>query len=354
MKKIAMKRVSLVTPLLMLVSMYAMAATGPVDTVVIKNNDIYLSVGSGPMMPLTHDGIPKDSPLFSKDGSRIAYAERADRAGAIAMIIVIDRFGQELNRIYVHPQQPVRGQEASDDPAAMLYVEQMEWLTNSRIAVSGEVNPSSSENLIFDLPPHGLPKRFFDDGSVGYSPDGAHFAFEGGMPHFSPAANWTPTLNVDDNTVPVYPASTSNSHITFISTPRWSPDSRSLAVLVRDAQSSSLKLVTWHAGSAVTTSLLPTTATPALLPAALDSKNQATVFYGNGSWVVTSKGGSWQLSTDGKSFLGIQGDAARDPAVAAHALLTKLEQATNLPASHVDFWCKSCGLSTLPRRTGTL
>jgi hypothetical protein len=354
MKRIAMKRVSMVTPLLVLVSMFAMAATVPVDTVVIKNNDIYLSVGSGPMMPLTHDGIPKDSPLFSKDGSRIAYAERADRAGAIAVIIVIDRHGQELNRVYVHPQQGVGGQEASNDPAAMLNVEQMEWLNSSRIAVSGEVNPSSSENLIFDLPAHGLPKRFFDDGSVDYSPDGAHFAFEGGMPHFAPVASWMPTLNVDDNDVPVYAASTPNSHITFISAPAWSPDSRTLAVLVRDSQASPLKLVTWHAGGAVTTALLPATATAALLPAALDDKNQATVFYGNGGWVVTSKGGSWQLSTKGKSFLGIQGDAARDPSVAARALRIKLELATKLPASHVDFWCQSCSLSKLPRRTGTL
>ncbi|MGH8307845.1 MAG: TolB family protein [Gammaproteobacteria bacterium] len=350
---------------LMLVSAGTIAAGDQIDTVILKkNSDIYLSVGSGPMVRLTHDGIPKSYPRFSKDGSMIAFIEKSDRA-ALDMILVINRQGRELYRVYIHPEQAVGAQAADSGFGGMRYVEEMEWLNNSRIVVGGDINPSTSENLIYDLPPHGLPEEFNPEGGETYSPDGKHFAYEDGMPHFTPADEQMPTLNVDNKAV--YP--TSHSQITFISAPRWSPDSRMLGVLVRDSHSGSLKLVIWHVGGTVTTALMPTTgASLALLPDANTSAYHADVYYANGGWVVksigqggmsptgqaevstTGQGGAWQLSADGQSFQPLQGAAPPDPMVAARALRQKLERDARVSGAYygMDFWCKSCALLALP------
>ncbi len=348
---------------LMLVSAGAIAAGDQIDTVIVTNNEIYLSVGSGPMVRINHDGIRKGYPRFSPDGSMIAFIEKSDRPAA-GMVVVINRQGRELDRVYVHPQQAVGAQEADPSLIGMSYVEQMEWLNNSRIAVRGGINPSTSENLIYDLPPHGLPTQFTDDGGVSYSPDGRHFAYENGMPHFTPVDEQMPTLNIDYK--PVYP--TSHTQVTFISALRWSPDSEALAVLVRDSHTGSLKLAIWHVGGAVTTALLPATgAALALLPDANTGAYHADVYYANGGWIVKSTGqggvgsmgqgemqstghsGAWQLSADGQSFQPLHGEVPPDPMVAAQELRHQLVMhAHPVGTGSVDFWCKSCALSVLP------
>jgi len=370
MKTHAVQKVLTLAFALTLVSLSATAssASGSVSAIikrdnvesliVKKDNNLYLTNALGETVQLTHDSIPKDLPLFSKDGSEIAYAERADRGGGKGMIVVINRQGHELYRVYVNPKHDVGVQAASDGPGGAPYFEHFQWLTNALIAVSGAINPSQSQNLIYHLPPRGAPYQFFDDGEVVYSPDGRRVAYETGMPHWArggqrPTLDVVEGLGVDYDAITAYPA-IPTSHIRFISSPRWSPDSQMVAILVQDLQAHALKLVMWNRSrtpSVTEAELPPTVATAALLPDA-SGNDQATVFYGVDGWVVTSKGGAWQLGADGKTFLPLKGNAALDPAVAPRTLRTKLEDsARNAGAVWSDFWCQSCSLSKLPRRS---
>lgn len=370
MKTHAIQRILTLVFVLTLVSLGATASSASVSIrtiikrdnvdalVVKKDNNLYLTNALGTTVQLTHDGIPKDLPLFSKDGSEIAYAERADRGGGKGMIVVINRQGRELYRVYVSPKHNVGAQAASDGPGAAPYFEHFQWLTNSLIAVNGAINPSQGQDLIYHLPPSGVPYQFFDDGEVVYSPDGRQVAYETGMPHWArggqtPALDVIEGLGIDYDVITAYPT-TPSTHIRFISSPRWSPDSQTVAILVQDLQGRSLKLVMWDRNRfpSVTEAELPSTAaTATLLPDALGN-DRASVFYGANGWVVTSQGGAWQLGADGKTFLPLKGSAAEDPAVASRALRTRLESsARNAGAVWSDFWCQSCSLSKLPRRS---
>lgn len=330
--------------------------------VVRPDNNLYLTKPDGEVVQLTRDGVAKDMPLFSPDGAEIAFAESADRGGGKAMIVVVDRQGRELYRVYVHPKQPVDAQAADDDPDAMTHFDGYQWLSGSRIAVSGAINPSSGENLVYDLPTRGLSYRFFDDGGVAYAPNGARVAYLSGMAHFAPQASWAPVLMVVDDpgvrndSFRVYPVRGAPPDIRFISQPAWSVDSESLGVLVEDLHTRLIKLVVWDRARnpAVTEAELPAGANRELLPNTSDD-DRAVVFHGANGWIVAAERGAWQLGMDGKTFLPVQGSAATHPAIAARALRRRLERAATDAGARVpwstDFWCPSCSLSTLPRRT---
>jgi hypothetical protein len=176
-------------------------------------------------------------PLWSKDGGRIAFLRAVSQEQALANLIVLDPNGDKTAEIVIRPAD-------NAPPAGMRFVEDVEWLSSERIAVSGSINPSTAENLVFDLPSSREVRDFYDDGSRAvYSPDGAHVAYQVGSPHFTPAEEREPALEVDGKRV--FPER--GVQLSFIAEPRWSPNSRKLAVVTDTMGAQQKSLAIWEA-----------------------------------------------------------------------------------------------------------
>lgn len=302
-------------------------------TTMVYNNEIVISTGAGGFVILTHDQIPKYLPVWSKDGSMIAFIEKTGPDQALAGLVVIDRNGKKIAEILV---QPAGGHEVE-----MRTVETVQWLTARRVAVIGSLDPSTSKFVIYDL----ISKRKVDESVFNglypsFSPDGLHAAYEDGSPHFTPEDERRPTLNIDYKRV--FP--TSGRRVEFELDPRWSPDSRTLAVIASDYGTKERKVVSWRADAGVKEVPFPT-----------DLGTTKHLFWKDQVLYVDSALGGSASSAQTWGIAGGRGRPtpahATDPRIAAAALQAQLrEQIERAQGSDPNFWCQDCPLSALPRR----
>ena len=200
--------------LVLMLSSGVLTVADEVKSAFVKNNEVFVRTGESQPRQITHDGIPKFLPVWSHDGSRIAFNRVTNPGRALSELVVVDENGLLVKDILVRPA-------GKTPPEGLRYVESVEWLTNNKIAVGGTQNIDLTETVIFDLSSGAEIESIVDNrGGPVFSQDGAHFAYLTDMPHFSPEASWRPTLNIDN--VPVFPKST--DHVTFISSPRWSTE----------------------------------------------------------------------------------------------------------------------------------
>ena len=129
-------------------------AASPVLSVMVKGTEICVRQEKGPMNCFAGSSATKSLPVWSKDGSKIAYIEAADKTLALANLVVIDQYGQVIQRMSIKPNVPGEVQ------SGMRFVESVEWLTRDSIVVSGTVNPSTTEYNVFDLATGKCPKNF--------------------------------------------------------------------------------------------------------------------------------------------------------------------------------------------------
>ncbi|MDR3415251.1 MAG: hypothetical protein P4L83_03610 [Nevskia sp.] len=262
---------------------------------------------------------------------------------ALAKLVVIDRRGNLLSQIPIKPAAP--GQVAS----GMRFVEALEWLTPNQIAVSGSVNPSTTEYELFDWTTGKTLKAFFDDGGgAAFSPDGQHYAYVTGAPHFARAADRTPTLNLDDK--PLYKAA--GGQVEFSSRPQWSDDGQSLAVLTADASGRRSVLVAGaRSASAAPTPLPAVAGTPQVAPKAL--------FWSGGDLYLTQTTNdgpqaaprTWILPKGTGAWTSVEAtQAPAEPATKSKSAKT-LARAAAPGGTYYDVWCGSCDLTALPRRS---
>jgi len=313
-----------------IVSTSTLAQDADIRAVYVKGNEIYTSSGSsGEVRRITNDGARKSLPVWSKDGARIAFVESVDGVRALGYLVVIDNDGNVSNRI------PFRSEP--DSAGGMRFIEHLEWLAGDRIAVSGSANPSLTETAIVDLATGSEQSGIFDDGpGADFSPDGRHFAYTSGAPHFTSEDHRRPALEVDY--VRVFP--NPRRHVKFVSPRRWSPDSSRVAVVAEDFTTKRQSVVVWSREGKV----LETTLT---LPAG----SASDLFWSGGDVVVTSPRGNLRITTATGSV----------EAVSAGELLNPLQQARSERRRlldiflrdgdrEADFWCQSCILTALPRR----
>ncbi len=224
-------------------------AQGPeIKAAYVKNGDIFMIGADGQEQRVTGDGIPKGDPLWSKDGTKIAFRRKIDKGVALDNLIVVDpESGRALADIRICPTN-------SEDICAISYVEGIEWLTADKIAAAGSINPSTDDTLVFDLRTGKVVTDYTDDNGGGvFSPDGEHVADERGMLHWTPLADREPELDIDYQRV--YPAK--GVHVTLLSKPAWSDDSKEVAVVVEDYQSNRRSIVVCGLRGACESTALP-------------------------------------------------------------------------------------------------
>ncbi|MFC0134313.1 hypothetical protein CR105_26980 [Massilia eurypsychrophila] len=114
----------------------------------------------------------------------------------------------------------------------MRFVDALEWIAADRLVVSGSINPSSSEYLVFDLLTGAVVGGYVDDAQgAEFSPDDQHVITVSGAPDFTARGSRAPVLKLDDQPV----VGGLNVDLAFAKKPSWSADSRSFAIAARDA-----------------------------------------------------------------------------------------------------------------------
>lgn len=332
--------------------LHAQAYANEIRGVAISGSKIAISAGvAGPFVTVADDGTEKELPVWSKDGTRIAYIEKNGDAEKLSKLVVIDPQGQVMSSAKIKPVAP------GEIRSGMRYVESVEWISNSKIVVAGGVNPTTTEYNIVDMSSGKTVNEFFDDGSgASFSPNGQHFAYVTGAPHFTPASYRLPTFKVDGKSVSI----ATQSLLEFMDVPIWSSDSNFVAVLVKYATNQSYGIAIAQSSA--------TTATLAKLPFA-DSA-PASVYWAGRHLYVSRKVpdphptknvmGQRQFLTQTYK---LQEDASEpwsllksekipeDSVIKAKELRSKMKASANIPrGSQYDFWCKTCELSVLPRR----
>lgn len=294
-------------------------------------------------------------PVWSKDGSRIAFIEASKDSAALANLIVSDQHGQMISKMLIKPVLP------GDVRSGMRHVESVEWLTRDSLAISGSVNPTSTEYIIFDLVSRQPVREFVDDGhGAAFSQDGLHHASVTGGPHFTSEKNRDLKLNIDD--VPVLERQPQGEFL-IVSKPRWSPDGKSVAVLAADQKKGAQVVARWDKTTGKISMLE--------LPGGVDAPHEA--FWGSGGFYVTRtiSGGStagsltgpgkqsqvreaWLMTSANVSgaWKKVVGVAPANPEAKARELQARLRRdfGTLGDRDH-DFWCANCDLASLPRRS---
>ena len=303
--------------------------------VFVKNNEIVISTETAEQLQLTHNRIPKDFPVWSKDGSKIAFIEKTNRNTALSRLRVISRGGTSLFSSLIHP--------VPSDPRVavfgMRFVERVEWISDSKIAVSGSINPSTCENVVFDLYTPSTSDNFFDDEcNAAYSHDGLHAAYITGSPHFSPESSRERELTVNGRRV--FPER--GTQVKFITDPMWNKDSQTLAIVATEEKTKTSNIVMWRSKGE-----------PTIIPFPMEEEafrnGKADLFWNGQDLVLTSGQQAWLVSQG--SLEGINLTLAVNPKQDATKI--KRELAASLPdhAEQPDFWCPSCALSSLTRRS---
>ncbi len=335
---------------------YLFAQTAAVKAVYRKGNDLFTIGADGKPQQLTYDDIPKGNPLWSKDGTKIAFERKIDRGVAFDNLMVIDpETGQTLANLLICPTSPEEGY-------AIRFIEGIEWLTGDKIAAKGSIDPSSTQTFVYDI---NTGKELMDyvdnDGGAVFSLDGEHAASQNGSPHWTPEPDREPELEIDDERV--YPAT--GIHVRLLSDPVWSEDSARVAVVAEGYESKQRSVVVCGLKGGCQSTVLPTTVKP-------DPDDRFRIQWNNGRVYVTFPAAilPWAHGTVTQTTWSLQpGDAkavvsASQPSVydsqlsyqnqiqklGGDAAVNLLKQIQKLGGIEPDLWCQDCALAKLPRK----
>lgn len=198
--------------------------------VFLKESEIYiLKPGATEPQQLTSDRSHKDNVVLSKDGKHIAFLRETD-LHVLGTISIIGSDGAKIRDILFRPE--------AAGVAGMRSIEHLEWISDSLIAVSGSVNPSTGEYAIVDAK-SGKEVAWY--AVEGYrwkpAPDGSHIAFVASTPHFTREEDRRPQFCLDDECPPGRPSKGypgPAAHLEFTSDPQWSPDGSTVAITAED------------------------------------------------------------------------------------------------------------------------
>jgi hypothetical protein len=333
-------RIGLAGALLSLIYAHASAALPPgVRTVAIDHGALVIREADGRTVTLAKGGLARALPVWSPDGNSIAFVQSADPKVALADLVVIGRDGVERARVAIEPVLPDTAY------SGMQYVESLRWISPRRVLVRGAINPSQSQYYVIDVASRSVVQDFDDDASAAaFSPDGRHLALVSGVPHFTPAARQMPVVSVDGRAIYPVPA---RAGLAVVATPRWSPDSRGLAWVVRNADHTRNSLVVWHDG------------TVHEAPLGDEAGGGIDLFWsGNRVLATAAVPGlrpytrAWSADEASGVVQAVPVTAVVDPAAAAHALLGRLGgEARQAGLVQANFWCADCALQALPRES---
>jgi hypothetical protein len=305
-------------------------------SVFLRNSEIYVAeAGSMEARQLTTDGLPKSFPVWSKDGTRIAF-ERGAEGRALADLVTMRPDGTGLQ---VVPFRPIEA-----NVLGMRFVEGIEWISDQRVVVYGGVNPSTVEYAVVDLAAGKEVKWYAVDGfEWTASPDGSHAAYVGGIPHFTPEADRRPQLCLDDECVmgqPFRGYPQSGSHAEFGTPPVWSPDGKAVAIATEN-----------YATKARAFIVRPLNGRPSAYPFPAGVSDPFQLAWDSKGLVVTSGSLVWRLRPGASALAQVDEHAdATDLARAGQMRAALARTLAKGGVADADFWCESCPLRTLPRR----
>jgi hypothetical protein len=312
---------------------HSFAQGAGIKAVYYKDGDLFTIGVDGEPRQLTHDGIPKGPQVWSRDGTKIAFLRKIDHAVAIDNLVVIDsETGRTLSDILIGPV-------SSGEGYVFDYIEQIQWLTADTIAAAGSVNPSTDDTLVFDARTgKELADYIDDDGGAVFSPDGEHAAAETGAPHWTP--DWGSAPELDIGYQRVYPAK--GVHVTLLSKPAWSDDSKEVAVVVEDYKSKHRSIVVCGLKGACESTALPA-------DAKWGPDDSFQVEWNDGRIYAFLLDKTWSCRR-GDSIAAASSSPPLDRKGVAMGLTFGLrQQIQNLGGKDPDFWCADCALAKLPR-----
>ena len=114
-------------------------AAQPLHIAFVQDRAICTIIDSAPTNCFGAVNVQISLPVWSRDGTKIAYIENTNSAQALATLVIVDKFGQGLSRTAIKPLP--NGEVRS----GMRFVESVEWIGPEQVAVSGSVNPSTTE-----------------------------------------------------------------------------------------------------------------------------------------------------------------------------------------------------------------
>jgi hypothetical protein len=263
-------------------------------SVFVKNSEVYVvdTAGASPSQ-ITKDGLRKSLPVWSASGRQIAFV-RDSGGEALADIAVISPAGEQLRLIsFRRAGSPVTG---------MRFVEDLEWISEERLAVAGSVNPSTVEYAIVDMTNGTELASYLTDGfTLVGSPDGMHVAYEVYIPHFTPTADRRPRLCIDHEcdfatlNSPGYPGAA--RHVEFATAPVWSASGSTVAFVAEDYHSRRLALIVRPVGGGASE-----------YPLESNSPSAIRLYWAAGSWFVKAKEGDWTLGPGGTALVRAEPD----------------------------------------------
>ncbi len=225
------RRMRLLIGLLCAAACSAAADAGRV--VFVKDGQIFSANldGSG-LHQLTADGGGKSNPRQSPDGARIAFRQKGDWSRAFGYIGLITSTGEAVKVIPFRPVGPI-------PVGGMRYIENLEWVGQNRLALSGSVNPANCEYVVLDLDTSQEAVGGIGAcGSFVLSPDGAHLASLA-PPGIGVAEEDRP-IGIQIDHRDVYTGN--RRQIAFKSGIAWSADSSRVAIIGQDAASTARRV----------------------------------------------------------------------------------------------------------------
>jgi len=260
-----------------------------VSTAFLRNSEVWVrGPGSADAYQITNDGIGKRLLVLSKGGDRLAFLR--DSAAEMADIVVMRTDGSLLNEIHFRP--------VGEAVSGMRGVEQMEWISQRRLVVSGSINPSTGEYDVLDAETGALIKAYGTDGSTWVaSPDGEHAAYLGFIGHFTPEADRRPRICLDDECGlgPSRGYPKEDVHVDFITSPEWSPDSRAVAIAAENYETHVRSVIVRHLGGATVD-----------IPFPQQAAGNPDMKWDGRSLIFSCAGGSWRLDPGAYRFAEVQ------------------------------------------------
>lgn len=304
-----------------------------IKSVFVKDNEVFTldAVGGAPQQ-ITHDGSPKALPVWSPDGTRVAFL-RGSRTADNLTLVVLSQSGVVEREMAL----------SSSQLSGMRFIERAEWNASSRLILSGSINPSTVEHDLID-PRTGQPEgSYLSDGfCMALSGDGEHVAYHSQIPHFTPEASRRPRLCIDaecafDRSGGGYPGP--EVHWEFPSCPVWNSAGTEVADLARVFPTGAYKVIVRQVGER--TSVYP-------LPWQGDS-NVRLAWQGLDLFILSADSG-WRLPAGANTLIPDDGAILRRVWMDAEKRRKEFQQSlSRAGARDSSIWCRGCSVQDLPK-----